>query len=105
MNIRKQKECNNKGYYSSKGRESKNTYEGRYRPSNQNRSCDMKSEMARCDMKSEMARLKQMQRKRNPLGKEVLNSSRWLTRMEWVMKDVEDTFHTLVTPKGKATIT
>jgi hypothetical protein len=52
-----------------------------------------------------MARLKKTHRKRNPLGKEVSNSSWWLTRMEQATKDAEGTFHTLVASKGKATIT
>jgi hypothetical protein len=52
-----------------------------------------------------MARLKHTHRKRSPLGKEFPESSRWLTRMEQAAKDAEGTFHTLVAPKGKATIT
>jgi hypothetical protein len=46
-----------------------------------------------------------MHRKRNPLGKEVPISPRWVKRMEQVTKDMEGTFQTLVAPKGKETIT
>jgi hypothetical protein len=95
-NRHKQKERNSRDYYRAKGRESKNTCEVRHKPSNQNKSCDMQSGMAR---------LKQTHRKRNPPRKEVLNNSRRLTRMEQAAKDAEGTFQTLVALKGKATIT
>jgi hypothetical protein len=52
-----------------------------------------------------MARLKKTHRKRNPLGKEVLNIQQWLTRMEQAAKDAEGTFETQVAPKGKESIT
>jgi hypothetical protein len=52
-----------------------------------------------------MVRMKHMHRKRNPLGKEVPNSPRRVSRMEQMTKNVEGTFQTLVTPKGKTTIT
>jgi hypothetical protein len=51
-----------------------------------------------------MARLKHTQRKRIPLGKDIPESSRRLTRIEQVAREVENTFHTLVSPKGKATV-
>jgi hypothetical protein len=52
-----------------------------------------------------MVRLKQMHKKRNPPGKDVLNSLRWLTRMAQAAKDAKGTFQTWVVPKGKETIT
>jgi hypothetical protein len=52
-----------------------------------------------------MAQLKHTHRKRSPLGKEFPEISRRLTGMEQAAKYVEGTFHTLVVPKGKATIT
>jgi hypothetical protein len=76
-NSRKQKERNCRGYHRYKGRERKNPCEVRYRLSNQQRSCDRPSGMVR---------MKRMHRKRNPLGKEVLNSPRWVSRMEQVDK-------------------
>jgi hypothetical protein len=45
-NRRKQKERNSKGYYSVKGRKSKDNCEVRYRPSSQSRSCGKQSGMA-----------------------------------------------------------
>jgi hypothetical protein len=91
-----QKERNNRDYHRVKGRERKNTWEVRHRQSNQHRSCDRQSGMAR---------LKKMHRKRNPPGKEVPNSLRRLTRMAQAAKDAEGTFQTRVAPKGKETIT
>jgi hypothetical protein len=49
--------------------------------------------------------MKKKKIKRNSLGKETLKSPRWVSRMEQATKDVEDTFYTLVAPKGKETIT
>jgi hypothetical protein len=95
-NSRKQKEHNCRGYHRYKGRERKNPCEVRYRLSIQQRSCDRPSGMVR---------MKRTHRKRNPLGKEVLNSPRRVSRMEQATKDAEGTFQTLVAPKGKATIT
>jgi hypothetical protein len=95
-NSHKQKERNNRGYHRYKGRERKNPCEVRYRLSNQQRSCDRPSGMVR---------MKRTHRKRNPLGKEVPNSPRRVSRMEQATKDAEGTFQTLVAPKGKATIT
>jgi hypothetical protein len=46
-----------------------------------------------------------MHRKRNTLGKEVMNSPRWVSRMEQEANDAEGTFQTMVVLKGKATIT
>jgi hypothetical protein len=42
-----QKEHNNKDYHRIQGRERKNTWEVRHRLSNQHRSCDTQSRMAR----------------------------------------------------------
>jgi hypothetical protein len=53
---------------------------------------------------SEMARLKNTQRKRIPLGKELPESLWCLTRMEQVAREEEISFHTLVTSKGKEVI-
>jgi hypothetical protein len=96
MNRCKQKECNSRDYQSFKVRESKNTCEVRYKPSNQKRSWERKSRMDR---------MKQMNRKRNPLGKEVPKSSRRVTKIEQEVKDAEGTFQTLLAPKGNETIT
>jgi hypothetical protein len=52
-----------------------------------------------------MVCLKKTHRKRNPLGKEVLNIQQWLTRMEQAVKHAEGTFETQVAPKGKESIT
>jgi hypothetical protein len=46
-----------------------------------------------------------MHKKRNRLGKEVLNSPRRVSRMEQAAKDVKGNFQTRVAPKGKAAIT
>jgi hypothetical protein len=94
-NNHKQKEHNCRGYHRYKVWERKNPCEVRYRLSNQQRSCDRPSGMVR---------MKQTHKKRNPLGKEVSNSSRRVSRMEKVTKDAEVTFQTLVATKGKATI-
>jgi hypothetical protein len=48
--------------------------------------------------------MKQTHSKRNPLGKGTQNNPRRVSRMEQVEKDAEGTFHTLVSPRGKATI-
>jgi hypothetical protein len=95
-NSRKQKERNNRDYHRYKDRERKNPCEVRYRMNNQQRSCDRPSGMVR---------MKRTHRKRNPLGKEVPNSPRRVSRMEQATKDAEGTFQTLVAPKGKETIT
>jgi hypothetical protein len=52
-----------------------------------------------------MVRVKRTHRKRNPLGKEVPNSPRRVSRLEQATKYVEGTFQTLVVPKGKLAIT
>jgi hypothetical protein len=49
--------------------------------------------------------MKKMHNKRNPLGKETLNTPQWVSRMENVEKNIKGTFHALVAPKRKATIT
>jgi hypothetical protein len=82
-NSRQQKERNCRGYHKYKGRERKNPCEVRYRLSNQQRSCDRQSGMVR---------MKRTYRKRNPLGKEILNSPRRVSRMEQETKDAEGTF-------------
>jgi hypothetical protein len=51
-----------------------------------------------------MVRMKQMHSKRNPLRKGTQKNPRQVSRMEQAAKDVEGTFHTLIAPKGKATI-
>jgi hypothetical protein len=51
-----------------------------------------------------MAHLKHTQRKRSPQGKDISESSRHLTRIEQAAREEENTFHTMVSPKGKATI-
>jgi hypothetical protein len=68
----------------------------RYRMSNQQRSCDKPNGMVR---------MKRTRRKRNPLGKDVLNSPQRVSRMEKAEKYAEGIFQTLVAPKGKVTIT
>jgi hypothetical protein len=73
----KQKERNSKGYYSFKGKKSKETYEVRYRMNSQSRSCNRQRGMVR---------LRHTHRKRSPLGKEFPESSRQLTRMEQAAK-------------------
>jgi len=88
----KQKERSSKVSYSFKGRQSKETYEVRCRLSYQSKICGRQSGMAR---------LKHMHKKRNPLGKEFLEISRRLTRMEQVEKYAKGTFHILVASKGK----
>jgi hypothetical protein len=52
----------------------------------------------------DMARLKHTQRKRSPQGKDISESSRCLTRIEQVAREAENMFHTMVSPKGKATV-
>jgi hypothetical protein len=52
-----------------------------------------------------MVRMKRTHSKRSPQGKEPLTSPRRITRMEQAARDAKGTFHTLVEPKGKATIT
>jgi hypothetical protein len=96
MNSHKHKERNCKGYHKYKGKERKNPYEERYRLSNQQRSCDRPNGMLR---------MKRTHRKRNPLGKEVLNSPQRVSRMEQAEKYTEGTFQTLVASKGKVAIT
>jgi hypothetical protein len=49
--------------------------------------------------------MKRMHRKRNPQRKEPSTSPRRVSRMEQAARDAKGTFHTLVEPKGKATIT
>jgi hypothetical protein len=95
-NSRNQKERNSRDFHRIQGRDKKNTWEVRHRLRNQHMSYGTQSRMAH---------LNQMHRKRNPPGKEVLNSPRWKTRMAQVAKDVKGTFQSLVSPKGKATIT
>jgi hypothetical protein len=77
-------------------RERKNPCEVRHSLSNQQRSCDRPKGMVR---------MKRMHRKKNHLGKEVLNSPRWVSRMVQAEKYVEGTFQTLVSPKGKVAFT
>jgi hypothetical protein len=52
-----------------------------------------------------MVRMKRTHNKRNHQGKGTLNNPRRVSRMDQAAKDAEGTFHTLVAPKGKATIT
>jgi hypothetical protein len=52
----------------------------------------------------DMARLKHTQRKRSPWGKDISKISRRLTRIGQVVREAENTFHTMVSPKGKATV-
>jgi len=53
----------------------------------------------------EMVRMKKTHSKRIPQGKEPLTSPWRITRIEQAARDAKGTFHTLVEPKGKATIT
>jgi hypothetical protein len=48
--------------------------------------------------------MERMDNKRNPQGKGTPKNPRQISRMEQAEKDTEGTFHTLVAPKGKATI-
>jgi hypothetical protein len=52
-----------------------------------------------------MVRMKRTNKKRNPQAKGTPKNPRRISRMEQAEKDAEGTFHTLVSPKGKATIT
>jgi hypothetical protein len=51
-----------------------------------------------------MVRMKQMNNKRNPQGKGTQKNPQRVSRMKQEARDVEGTFHTMVAPKGKATI-
>jgi hypothetical protein len=79
-----------------KGRERRNPWVDRNRLRTQQRSSHRPDRMVR---------MKRTNNKRNPQGKGTLNNPRWVSRMEQAEKDVEGTFHTLVAPKGKETIT
>jgi hypothetical protein len=58
-----------------------------------------------CHKATEMVRMKRRHNKREPQRKEPPTSPRRVSRMKQAARDANGTFHMLVEPKGKATIT